>query len=215
MHSDAGYKVLNQRSRSFGVMMILLTGILFWGCAQPLQPSGPTQEPAKILRPVTLENLQPGLEAVYFRQKFAHIDDMPTGKYALEIGRPGPPILFINHRFGTSGVFDSGQGTLIGVSMSGFLHFSEPGEYQFKIKSNDGVRIWIGNLVVLDDPETHADRFKTSEMIKIPAEGWFPFRLKYFQKKGSATLELYWRLPDHNDFAIVPAEAYGHGSPQP
>jgi hypothetical protein len=43
--------------------------------------------------------------------------------------------------------------------------------------------------------------------------GWTPIRLRYFQRKGTATLKLYWQPPGSEAFAVIPASAYAHGPP--
>jgi hypothetical protein len=154
--------------------------------------------------------LQAGL-AVYYRHGFwRHVDQMPSIKGFVEKGERGGPITLINHRFGQGEVFDSGRSRGIGVQMMGFIHLDEAGTWRFQVHANDGIEVTIGETKVVDDPGWHSDRY--SEPMEFHAEkaGWFPLLLRYFQRKGTATLEFYWQAPGEEGFTIVPPSAYGH-----
>ena len=119
-------------------------------------------------------------------------------------GWTGNPILILNHRFGKGEVFDSGSSRGVGMEITGFIHFSGPGPYIFKAKSNDGVRITI------NDEEFHSDRYSQPGTVEVKKSCWYPLVISYFQRKGTAMLELYWKTPAASTFSIVPAEAYTH-----
>jgi hypothetical protein len=158
-------------------------------------------------------SIQPGLAVLYFEDFFhRHIRNMPTGKAALEKGKPGKPIPYLNHRFGDGPVFDSGLKQGVGVQMTGFIKFPSPGRYLFKTRSNDGVRVFINQKMIIDDPFWHGDgdRFSGESSVDVDQSGWYAFFLQYFQRKGTAMLELYWKMPGDGEFRIVPAEAFGH-----
>lgn len=157
-------------------------------------------------------SIKPGLAVLYFEEFYRHINGMPIGEAALKEGKPGKPIPYINHRFGAGPVYDSGLSRGVGVQMTGFIRFSSAGRYLMKAKSNDGIRIFINNEMVVDDPLVHSggDRFSGEASIEIDKPGWRSFFLQYFQRKGTSMLELYWQAPGQADFNIVPAEAFGH-----
>jgi hypothetical protein len=157
--------------------------------------------------------LVPGLSVLYFRKfKARHLKKLPSGEQAVFDGKPGKPIPYLNHAFGKKNVFDSGTRKLIGMQMNGFLKLSTTGTYGFKAFANDGIRIWIDSQQVADDPEWHAkgDRYSEPVCIDISKAGWHPMLLRYFQRKGTATLKLYWKRPGDADYSIIPAEAYAH-----
>lgn len=186
------------------------TAILMTACAK--QAVAPTKGNLAHQSALSAEvaGLLPGLSVRYYNGRFRHIDQMPSGSREMQWGKAGNPIRVINHRFGTGNVFDSGTNQKVGVLMSGYIHFDSSGSYRLRARSNDGVRIWIGETVVVDDPDVHSDRVIDSQPLEIARAGWYPFKLKYFQNKGSATLELYWQPPGAREFAMVPEAAYGH-----
>lgn len=153
--------------------------------------------------------VEPGLP-VYFRYSFyRHIDRMPTDESMIAEGKPGQPVAFLDHRFQES-VFDSKAEKGVGVFLKGYLKMDAPGTYRFKAVSNDGIRVIVNGEVVVLDPTVHSDRFSDIGQVKINTPGWYPLTVKYFQRKGTARLELYWQPPEVADFEIIPAAAYGH-----
>jgi hypothetical protein len=64
------------------------------------------------------------------------------------------------------------------------------GTYRFSYRSDDGIRIWVGNLLVVDDWRdreaywTQADRY-------IP-EGTHTVRVEYYEHEGTASAEVVW-----------------------
>ena len=99
------------------------------------------------------------------------------------------------------------------MRMQGFILFQKAGRYTFQARSNDGIKVLIGNEMIVNDPEVHADRYSDQIPLNIPAPGWYPLTVEYFQRKGTAATELYWKGPDMKAFAIIPAEAYAHSDP--
>ena len=153
--------------------------------------------------------VEPGLP-VYFRYSFyRHIDRMPTDDSMMTEGKPGQPVAFLNHQFKES-VFDSNSEKGVGVFLKGYLKMDVPGTYQFKAMSNDGIRVIVNGEIVVLDTTVHSDRFSEIGQVTIARPGWYPLTVKYFQRKGTARLELYWLPPGGRDFEIVPATAYGH-----
>jgi hypothetical protein len=153
----------------------------------------------------------PGLRVWYQRNcNIRHVRRMPKPEKFKRGGREGDPVAAIDHRFGRGKVFDSGGYNKVCVLFEGLLHFERTGTYSLRMLSNDGVRVFINDQQVLDDPGVHADRWKVSAPIKVAEAGWYPLRIQYFQRKGTAALRLTWQPPDAEDFAVIRPEAYGH-----
>jgi hypothetical protein len=148
--------------------------------------------------------------------KFRHTKEMPTGRSISQLGRPGAPIAFFDHNFGRGEVFASGLSRGIGLEATGFIHLEHPGTYRFKALSNDGIRVWIADRPVVDDGQWHStgDRFSVPLTFQNPRGGWTSIRLRYFQRKGTAALKLYWQPPGSEDFEVIPASAYAHSPPE-
>jgi hypothetical protein len=159
--------------------------------------------------------LQPGLSVAYFYDYFArHLDPLTKGNLADREGRRGKTIPYLNHQFGRGEVFDSGTNRGVAMRMNGFIHFPQSGEYIFRALSNDGVRIYVSAHMIIDDPSQHSDRYSIQAVVEINEPGWYPMRVEYFQRKGTATIKLFWQRPFADDFEVVPAEFYAH-TPNP
>jgi len=155
--------------------------------------------------------LKSGLSAIYIYKFFRHIDQMPVLDPKMTAEKVGKPILFLNHHFGEKElIFDSGVSQGIGIQMNGFLKFSETGKYGMMALSNDGIRVEICGKTILVDPNIHSDRFTPQAALDISKPGWYPVMIQYFQRKGTAAIEMHWKLPGKADFSVIPAEAYAH-----
>jgi hypothetical protein len=157
------------------------------------------------------DRLEPGLRVLYFNGMFRNVRQIPDGDRAiLEKGRPGAPILVIDHQFGESEVFGSGLSRGVAVQMKGYLLLDQKGLYHFQALSNDGVEVFIDGRSILIDPDVHSDRLSKVETLAVQETGWHALMVKYFQRKGSAVLTLYWKTPGKEAFEVIPARAYTH-----
>lgn len=189
---------------------VLIVAIL-WGCAglkhqrEPLIVQQPQYPEA-----VEPTRLQPGLATLYFYEFYRYMYQMPKGEKIYEKGKPGPPVLQLNHRFGRNEVFDSGVNKGVGMVMTGYFHLEKPGNYIFQARSNDGFELYVNDNLLISDPAVHGDKYSEPGQMTVAEGGWFPVMIKYFQRKGTATLELFWQPPGSGSFVIIPAEVYAH-----
>jgi len=154
-------------------------------------------------------SLRPGLP-VYFRYAFyRHLNQMAFDEVMVTEGKPGKIVAFLDHQFKES-VFDSQHEKGVGVFLTGYLKMKTPGKYRFKAMANDGIRVVVNGQRVVYDPAFHSDRFSGIGEVNIASSGWYPLTVKYFQRKGTARLTLYWQPPGTDDFVVVPPEVYGH-----
>ncbi len=209
-------QILLKRKPKLGICLKLflcstMVLIIISGCTPKKVESTKKVTQADLL-PVSVDSttLNPGLAVRYIDGFWRHVNEMPKTDYILQNGKKGKPILSINHRFGNSNVFDSGRSRGVGVHLSGLIHFDEVGTYQFQAKSNDGISVFIGPVQVVNDPEWHSDRFSKPLGFNVQKSGYYNFELTYFQRKGTATLEFYWKPPGEAQFVIIPQIAYWH-----
>jgi hypothetical protein len=155
--------------------------------------------------------LQTGLAVVYFYDYFArHLNPLSQGKLDPATGQPGQPIPYLNHQFEREVVFDSGTNRGVAMRMQGLLYLPDTGEYTFRALSNDGLRIYLSDQMIINDPTQHSDRYAVPAVVDIRKKGWYPLMVEYFQRKGTAAVKFFWRKPGAADFAAVPAQSYAH-----
>lgn len=67
-------------------------------------------------------------------------------------------------------------------------------EYTFHTRSDDGLRLWIGEELVIDKWKPQAPTMHSGD-IWLEAGKRYPFRLEYFEKDGGAEMVLTWSSP--------------------
>lgn len=152
------------------------------------------------------EALKPGLAVSYMSVKARHVDEVE----AEGDGEPGEPLPSLDYRSGAGTVLTSASADFVGARIRGFIHFDRPGRWLLATQSNDGVRVRLSDQIVIEDPDVHADQFSANAELNIAATGWYKLDITYFERKNTATLQLYWQRPGGSEFEIVPAAAFGY-----
>ena len=153
--------------------------------------------------------LRPGLQMLYFYADFRHVDNMPKTPAELAKGKRGEPVANLAASSDMGKMWGIASGELYGAHFTGLIKL-DAGEYTFFARSNDGVRVHLDRMLVVDDPEVHADHASDPVKVAITRPGWYPITVQYFQRRGSARLELYWQPPGAGAPVIVPASALAH-----
>ncbi len=102
--------------------------------------------------------------------------------------------------------FDWGDGSPIqGVGNDNFsvrwsrTEFFPAGTYRFDVFSDDGVRLWVNNQLVIDEwRDQENGRFSAH----VTLSGTVPLRLEYYDRNGRAAVSLSWTPP--TDGATAP-----------
>jgi len=194
------------RARARGVMagVLLSLGLAAAGpaAAAELRPLDPQPEAA---------DLEAGLSVEYYQAFFREIEDF---EYWMEDneGKAGKPLPALNYRTAGRAALTSGRLDGVGAKIEGLINLAKSGTYAFTVQSNDGFVLDIGGVPLLEDPDVHGDRFSAIVKPTVAQPGWYQLSVLYFERKGTSTLELYWRPPGEEDagMVIVPAAAFAH-----
>jgi hypothetical protein len=123
----------------------------------------------------------------------------PSGKPALTRTDPS-----INFSWGDPG----GPGAPIGVD--GFsarwtadLEIATADTYKFTTTSDDGVRLWLNEKLIIDNWTDHGTTNNSSEPITLEP-GIYPLRMEYYENTGGAVAQLSWESTSMGR-QIVPA----------
>jgi predicted alpha/beta superfamily hydrolase len=94
-----------------------------------------------------------------------------------------------------------------GVVIEGYLEVKEDGYYLFGIDSDDGSKLYLNNLVLIDNDGLHGTDDGKSYIAPLQ-KGFYPLRLEYFQKDGGRNLTLkYIPAPlDHPQPISIPLQ---------
>lgn len=139
----------------------------------------------------------------------SHLYASPTGllgSYSDSSGHSSRQIdAAINFNWGTSApaglTTDHFQATWTGQLQANFSEL-----YQFATTSDDGVRLWIGGELVIDDWTTHAVTQDVGAKW-LEAGKWYDIKLEYFEETGAAQVKLQWsseRETGAGVFAAIP-----------
>lgn len=207
---------INLQRAVAGALFLALAGCAASGSGGIVGKGKETTIAADALQPATPQpaaaSLKPGLATLYFQGRYDHINDMPSLSKPAEMakGRPGKPVAPIDEMSGNGAMWESQDVQFFGVVFTGYMRFEKPGSYHITTNSNDGIRVFIGGKMVLDDPYVHADAMANPVALDIVTPGWYPITMQYFQKRNTATLQFFWQPPDANAMSIVPATALMH-----
>lgn len=91
------------------------------------------------------------------------------------------------------------------VELTGFLRVSVSGTVQFRLTSDDGSRLLIGDKVVVDNDGLHSE--SPMEGRAYLEAGEHPLRIEYFENGGDEVLRLEWRQEGEANWQLVPTSA--------
>jgi len=77
------------------------------------------------------------------------------------------------------------------AAFEGQFYFS-PGDYDFIVQSDDGVRIYIDNLLVVN--AWFDGRVEVSNRFNQVGDGYHTIRVEYFERSGNAYVRVLWEL---------------------
>ncbi len=152
------------------------------------------------------DQLEPGLSVSYVADYFRDVSEM----MGME-GTPGPDLANIdNLPQRNRPVLTSEKSMGVGAFIRGLINLDQAGTWTFRVNSNDGVQVAIGGQPVFADPGVHSDTMSPPILVEVAEPGWHQIDIDYFQRKGTAALQLFWTRPDGGAEEIVPAEAFAH-----
>jgi hypothetical protein len=69
-----------------------------------------------------------------------------------------------------------------------------PGTYRFTTTSDDGIRVWVDNTLVIDQWNVHPATTHTGDVVM--GEGHHLIKVEYFEETGLAVAKVQWQLKD-------------------
>ena len=88
------------------------------------------------------------------------------------------------------------------IRYQGYINIPKDNNYVFRLRSDDGSRLFIGDQQIIDHDGWHGATKKDGEIAL--QEGWHPIRLDFFQGAGGKYISLEWKSYDDDDFEIIP-----------
>lgn len=85
------------------------------------------------------------------------------------------------------------------VRWTGKIKAPKTGNYTIETTSDDGVRLYINNKLMLENWDDHAPE-PDKASITLEKDKLYDFRLEFYENGGGAVIKLGWQLPDSNIF---------------
>lgn len=103
--------------------------------------------------------------------------------------------VYFNWATGTNNL---GQVAYFGIRWTGQIYIPTTGSYTFFTQSDDGVRLWINDVVgspVIDNWTLHAGTENTTATIPLTGGQFYNIKMEYFENAGYSQAELRWQGP--------------------
>jgi hypothetical protein len=133
------------------------------------------------------------------------------GLTATYFGNPtlqGPPVLTraepINFQWAAAPLGVNVPKDGFSVRWRGQVAVPSTGTYTFQTLSDDGVRVWVDDRLVIQNWTPHGPSRDTSETFRWEAGQLHTLRVEYQELGGPGTAQLLWRTPDQAAFTVVP-----------
>ena len=83
---------------------------------------------------------------------------------------------------------------------TGFVRLESTGTWTFYTDSNDGVRLWVDGVGIIDHWDQHVVTEDSGTVTRDA--GWYPIRLEHFQEGGTAAIRLRFEGPGSGNQVI-------------
>jgi beta-glucosidase len=127
-----------------------------------------------------------GLKAEYFKKK-----DLSGNAYLI---KTDPTIDF---NWGNEPPFENFSEDNYSVRWTGKVKPEKSGRYIFDVMSDDGVRLYLNNKLIIDDWNDHA-AITNSYSMELEANTYYDIKLEYYENGGDAIVKFGWREENEN-----------------
>lgn len=125
-------------------------------------------------------------------------------EYYSNINLQGTPVITtvdkqVNFKWEWGSPFENFPADNFSARWSGYIKVDKPGRYEIEVSSDDGVRMYFEDELVINDWNDHAV-ITNSFTKKLEANKFYKIKLEYYEHGGGAICKLGWRLPDEDLF---------------
>lgn len=93
------------------------------------------------------------------------------------------------------------------VRWTGSVKPTTTGSYQFQTVSDDGVRLWINNVLMVDNWASHNVATNTTTPINLTAGQSYAVVMEHYDNTKDAVARLLWKTPGSGTFVAVPKDS--------
>lgn len=143
-----------------------------------------------------------GLEATFFD----NADLLGTGSTQII-----PAIDYYRDKHGNGKLLPTSitsTGNYFSARFNGRLYAPESGAYTISFKTDDGVRVWLNDSIIIDKYHKQGPVRYISPVLNLVKDHFYNLRIEYFQGKGKYNLQLFWERPGKTYSIIDPSYLY-------
>jgi hypothetical protein len=89
---------------------------------------------------------------------------------------------------------------------TGFVKAPATGSYHFRTVSDDGIRVWVNGVPLINNWASHGATSNTSGTIALTAHTKYPITVEYYENVAHSVARLQWQLPGNSAFVTVPLD---------
>ena len=90
------------------------------------------------------------------------------------------------------------------VRWTGTVQAPIGGAFRFQTVSDDGVRLWVNGVQLINHWNDHGPTVDTSTTINLVAGQKYTLTMEYYERGGGAVARLRWRPPGTSTYAAIP-----------
>ncbi len=100
----------------------------------------------------------------------------------------------VNYKYGHQAYLPGLDELNFSARWTGRLYAPQDGAYTLVMQVDDGIRLWLGNKLLVD--EWHGQSVITyTRIVKMKAGHYYPLKIEYFNHHGPGVMKLSWELP--------------------
>jgi outer membrane protein OmpA-like peptidoglycan-associated protein len=97
---------------------------------------------------------------------------------------------------------------------TGKLFAPVSGVYVFSAKVDDGIRVWVGNKLIIESWQLN-NSTKLAGKVILVAGKYYDLKVDYFNEVLGGVIQLFWKMPDAQQPILIKAENYFKTIPKP
>jgi outer membrane protein OmpA-like peptidoglycan-associated protein len=97
---------------------------------------------------------------------------------------------------------------------TGKLYAPTSGVYVFSAKVDDGIRVWVGNKLIIESWQLN-NSAKMGGKVILEAGKYYDLKVEYFNEILGGVIQLFWKMPDAPQPILIKAENYFRAIPKP
>ena len=105
----------------------------------------------------------------------------------------------INFDWGGEAPFEGFKEDIFSIRFTTMIKAPETGEFTFDVNSDDGVRFYFDDKLVINDWTNHA-ALSNFYKVKLEKDKTYKIKLEFYEDGGSASVKLGWELPHADPF---------------